>query len=99
MGEGSGDRTQEALDGNIFTGFQVDGNRAWEGESGNWDLDIDNVEMRWIDPVPQSGAYRLDTPFEKSLTISFERMTDTTIKVTIEDPQRSFDFDVTTLGG
>ena len=98
-GVGTGDRIQEALDEGILSGFRVDGERNWEGEGGEWDLDIDDVEMRWIDAVPQSGAYRLDAPFDKSVTVSFERISDTQIKVTIEGPRNSFDFNVTTLGG
>lgn len=97
-GEGSGDRTQEALDEGILTGFSVDGQRTWIGEAGEWNLDIDNVEMRWVDAVPQSGAYKLDAPFDKSVTVRFERISDTQIKVTIEGPRNSFNFNVTTLG-
>lgn len=98
-GQGGGDRVQEALDEGILSGFRVNGERSWVGEGGEWDLDIDDVEMRWIDAVPQSGAYRLDAPFDKSVTVSFERISDTQIKVTIEGPRNSFDFNVTTLGG
>ncbi len=97
-GQGSGDRLQEALEEGLLSGFQVDGERTWIGEGGEWNLDIENVEMRWIDPVPQSGAYRLDAPFDKSVTVRFERISDTQIKVTVEGPRNSFDFNVTTLG-
>lgn len=98
-GNGTGDRVQEALEEGILSGFRVDGERAWIGEAGEWNLDIDEVEMRWIDAVPQSGAYKLDAPFDKSVTVTFERVSDTQIKVTIEGPRNSFDFNVTTLGG
>jgi hypothetical protein len=98
-GDGSGDRLQEALEEGILSGFRVDGERTWIGEAGEWNLDIDNVEMRWIDAVPQSGTYKLDAPFDKSVTVRFERVSDTQIKVTIEGPRNSFDFNVTTLGG
>ncbi len=96
-GEGSGDRLQRALAGGIFEGFSVDGSRTWKGESGQWDLDIDQVEMRWVDPVPQAGTYTLDTPFDKQLIVSFERQSSTAIGVSIEGPRRSFDFKVVTL--
>lgn len=96
-GEGSGDRTQQALAGGIATGFSVDGTRNWKGEKGSWDLDIDQVEMRWIDPVPQAGTYTLDTPFDKQLSVAFERVNATKINVTVAGPKRSFDFDVLTL--
>lgn len=97
-GQGSGDRLQEALEEGLLTGFRVDGERDWQGQDGHWDLDIDQVEMRWIDPVPQSGAYRLDTPYGKSVTISFDRLSDTQIQVTVKGPRNSFDFKVNRLG-
>lgn len=97
-GQGSGDRLQEALEEGILSGFRVDGERTWVGEGGEWKLDIDGVEMRWIDAVPQSGSYRLDAPFDKSVTVSFERISDTQIEVTIAGPRNSFDFKVNTLG-
>ncbi len=96
-GVGSGDRMQAALEGGIFEGFSVDGKRRWEGESGDWDLDIDHVEMRWVDPIPQAGKYTLDTPFGKQLSLSFDRVNATTIEVTVAGPRRSFDFRVLTL--
>ena len=97
-GTGSGDRLQGALDGNILNGFTVDGFRQWEGQAGEWDLDINNVEWRWIDPVPQTGSYALTTPNNKSLSLSFERVDDDTIKVTVAGTNRSFDFNVTKAG-
>ena len=96
-GEGSGDRIQRALDDGILEGFSVDGSRSWKGESGDWALDIDEVEMRWVDPVPQAGTYTLDTPFDKTLTVSFERASSTSIQVTVAGPKKSFDFKVLTL--
>jgi len=98
-GNGTGDRTQEPLKAGILSGFSVNGERTWIGEGGEWNLDINEVEMRWVDAVPQSGTYKLDAPFDKSVTVRFERISDTQIKVTIEGPRNSFDFNVTTLGG
>jgi len=97
-GVGRGDRLQSALDGMLLEGIVVDGDRSWEGERGDWSLDIDQVEARWRDPVPQSGSYTLDTPFDKSLTLSFDRVDDARIRVTAEGPRRSFSFTVTALG-
>ncbi len=93
-GEGSGDRLQAALSGGIREGFSVNGERHWEGKEGKWDLDIDGVEMRWVDPVPQAGTYTLDTPYDKQLTLEFERASATAITVTVTGPRRSFDFEV-----
>lgn len=95
-GVGSGDRTQRTLDGGVLEGISVDGWRSWQGELGSWDLTIDNAEMRWIDPVPQSGKYTLGTPFnDKALSLSFRRIDANTIRVTVASGSRDFEFDVT----
>lgn len=93
-GMGSGDRIQRPLAEDIATGFSVDGTRRWTGARGQWDLSINHVEMRWADPVPQSGSYSLDTPFDKQLNLEFGRVDATTIKVTVSSGKRSFDFNV-----
>lgn len=97
MGTGSGDRVQRPLDEGLLSGFSVEGTRRWEGESGTWDLTIEGVEMRWVDPVPQAGRYELITPDEDVLTLSFARADGDTITVTIASEEQSYDFDVTTL--
>jgi hypothetical protein len=93
-GVGSGDRIQRPLEGGIDTGFSVDGTRHWSGKSGEWDLSINDVGMRWVDPVPESGSYSLDTPFDKQVTLTFDRVDATTIKVNVSGGNKSFDFDV-----
>jgi hypothetical protein len=98
-GTGSGDRLQRPLDEGLLSGFSVEGTRQWEGESGTWSLAIEAVEMRWVDPVPQAGRYVLTTPANKMATLSFSRVDETTIRVTIASGARSYDFDVTTLPG
>ena len=95
---GSGDRIQRALDGGLAEGFRVDGSRAWTTDRGRWDLAIDGVEMRWIDPVPQAGSYTLVTPDDKSLALSFERLDDTTVAATVSSGQRQFRFEVSSAG-
>lgn len=98
-GVGTGDRVQRPLDGDLGTGIVVDGTRTWEGESGRWELSINSVEMRWVDPVPQSGSYSLDTPFDKVITMSFARVDEDTIEVTVSSSVgRGFQFDVTRTG-
>ncbi len=97
-GHGSGERTQRPLDGDLRQGIVVAGSRTWRGESGTWTLAINDVEMRWVDPVPQAGSYSLDTPFDKSVRLTFERVDETTIQVTVKGPKNEFDFDVTSLG-
>ncbi len=97
-GVGSGDRMQTALDGEIFVGIKVDGDRSWVTESNEWLLDIDNVEARWEDPVPQSGSYILDTPFDVTVSLSFERVDEDTIAVTLSAGNDDYTFDVTQSG-
>jgi hypothetical protein len=97
IGVGTGDRVQRPLEGGVLTGISVDGPRAWEGESGRWDLAINDVEMRWVDAVPRSGSYSLDTPFDKTASMEFNQLDETTIRVTVSSGNRSFDFNVITL--
>lgn len=97
-GVGEGDRLQSLLPGGLSEGIKVDGERSWDGERGHWDLAIDGVEMRWTDPVPQAGSYTLTTPFDKTVSMSFERVDDATIRVSVAGPKRSYSFDVSKLG-
>jgi hypothetical protein len=97
-GTGSGDRLQSVLAGGLAEGIQVDGSRTWDGDRGHWDLAIDGVQMRWNDPVPQSGSYTLTTPFAKSVGMSFDRIDDDTIRVTVAGPKRDYAFTVSKLG-
>ncbi len=97
-GTGTGDRLQQALPEGLATGFQVDGSRTWTTARGQWSLEIEAVQMRWQDPVPQAGRYTLQTPFGKEVAITFTRLDDDTIRVTIAGPRRSFHFDVTRTG-
>jgi hypothetical protein len=78
-GMGSGDRLQSVLAGGLSEGIQVDGERAWDGAKGHWDLAIDAVQMRWTDPVPQAGSYTLTTPFDKTVSMAFSRVDSDTI--------------------
>lgn len=97
-GEGSGDRTQTLLPGGLSEGIEINGSRHWRGESGAWSLEIDLVQARWRDPVPQAGRYLLDTPFDKTATLSFDRVDADTIAVTVESGRRSFTFSVNAVG-
>jgi hypothetical protein len=97
-GQGSGDRVQSLLPGGLSEGVQVDGERAWEGERGRWELTIGGVQMRWTDPVPQAGTYLLATPFKKVLAMSFQRVDDDTIQVNVKGPRGGFTFDVSKAG-
>lgn len=93
-GHGEGDRTQTPLAGGVSEGIRIQGTRSWTGEKGRWDLTIDAVELAWADPVPRAGTYTLATPFDKSVSLGFERADEDTITVTVTGPKRSFSFDV-----
>lgn len=97
-GTGKGDRTQRPLAGGIEQGFRVDGHRSWDGKSGHWDLGISGVEMRWADPVPQAGTYTLSTPKGKSLSLSFDRVDENRIRVTLASGEKEFKFVVARTG-
>jgi len=96
--QGSGNRTQAALNGDISQGIVVDGSRSWQGPRGEWDLAISSVEMRWSDPVPQAGSYTLSTPFGANVSLGFSRVDGDTIRVNVSGPKRSFAFNVSKLG-
>src|SRR5262249_14656167 len=97
-GVGTADVTHGVLEGGLAEGITANGQRSWKGQSGKWDLAIEDVEMRWIDPVPQAGLYRLATPNGKSLTMSFERLDADTITVTVASGGKSFDIKVNSIG-
>ena len=98
-GKGSGDRTQSLLPGGLAEGIQVNGARWWDGDAGHWDLAIQNVQLRWADPVPQSGAYKLITPKDKTLSLAFTRVDEDTISVKVSSGSRSFSFNVSKATG
>jgi len=93
-GTGRGDRTQTALDSGLAVGMQVNGTRSWDGRHGHFDLDIDGVEMRWSDPVPQAGTYELTTPRAGTLSLNFARISANSIKVTAKSGPHEFAFTV-----
>lgn len=97
-GRGTGDRTQRALGGDIAKGIAVEGSRSWTGPAGRWDLQIEGVEARWGDPIPQAGTYRLASPKGRSLEAGFARVDDDTIRVTLASDRRSFSFTVDAAG-
>ena len=97
-GRGQGDRTQKPLAGGVSEGIQVDGSRSWTGSKGKWDLAIEGVQMRWADPVPQAGSYRLASPKGRSLVMSFSRVDEDTIAVTVKNDTKEFTFNVNSIG-
>lgn len=97
-GTGEGDITMTALPGGVTEGIAIDGSRTWTGPKGKWDLAVQGVQMRWVDPVPQAGTYRLASPKNRSLELSFARVDADTIAVTLKNDTKSFTFNVNSLG-
>jgi hypothetical protein len=91
-GTGSGDRVQEPLDGDLATGIVIDGSRSWKGAKGEWDLQIDGVEARWVDPIPQAGSYELTNPAGKVATLSFDRVDEDSIQATLATGRKEYVF-------
>jgi hypothetical protein len=94
----TGDRTQIPLDGDLSVGLQVDGTRSWYSGTETWDLAINAVQVRWVDPIPEAGQYVLTTPKGKTITLSFSRKDIDTITVVLAAKGASFPFDVTSTG-
>lgn len=79
-------------------GVRIDGDSRWDGPLGVWDLNIDGVEARGQDPVPQAGAFELVTPRDILATLSFSRIDEDTIEVRLEGPRQERIYHVTRLG-
>jgi hypothetical protein len=76
------------------SGMTIDGDRGWSGTTGAWDLTIDQVSIKWLDAVPESGSYHLMTPSGKDVSVSFLRESAMSIAVTISGPMVSHTFHV-----
>lgn len=88
------DRTQRRL-GDVGDGIVVSGTRAWSGPRGDWHVEIDDVEIRGIDPVPQDGAYVLTQPNGNEVTMTFDRLDADTIEVEVTGGRRDRTFHIT----
>lgn len=91
-GEGTGDVIQKPLGGGLKEGISVNGDRAWTGEKGKWELGIDGVEMRWADPIPQAGSYELTNPAGKTATLTFTRIDEDTIEADFQTGNKEYKF-------
>ena len=98
--EATGDRTQTLIDPvlGLLAGIVVNGDRQWTSSTGDWSLEIDDVEMRGLDPVPQAGIYTLTTPDDVVVSLTFVRIDDNTIECTLAAPNKSWVFEVTSTG-
>lgn len=94
------DRTQRFIDpaAGLAGGIEVDGERHWGGSAGDWLMQIEGVEWRGQDPVPQDGSYLLLNPEGKEIEMSFSRVDEDTIAVMIQSLRGDRIFHVTTTG-
>lgn len=76
----------------------VDGERHWQSPRGEWDMTIEGVEARSIDPVPEAGSYTVINPEGREIAMSFSRVDEDTIQVDIEGGRRPVKFQVTAAG-
>lgn len=94
------DRTQRLLDAGqgLAGGIVVDGERAWKNDRGDFTVEIDAVELRAVDPVPQAGTYRITLPSGNSTEMTFTRVDADTIEVRVDGPRRYRVFRVNSAG-
>lgn len=97
----TGDRTQRLIDRGLGLagGIEISGQRTWTSQRGKWTLDIDAVQVRGQDPVPQSGTYTLNNPEGKTLAMTFSRLDETTIEVKVSGTRKDFTFKVRSTAG
>ncbi len=96
-------RSQRTMTFSDFLGgpeapITIDGDRRWDRAGDTWELDINGVEFRLADPVPQDGSYVLTIPNGKQGTLSFERVDEDTIAVTFVSGVRQRTFHVSRAG-
>ncbi len=94
------DRTQtfRACEDAAAVCVHVEGTRQWTSPRGTWDLLIDDIEARSIDPVPESGRYEVTNPAGRVIEMGFSRLDEDTIAVDITGGRRDVTFEVTAAG-
>jgi hypothetical protein len=88
QGQSYGDSTQLTLD----AGVRINGIRSWSSEHGDYMLEMQAIDQRFADSMPQLGAYDLTTPENQALTLAFGRIDTDNIRVTIQGAQRDLSF-------
>jgi hypothetical protein len=94
------DRTQvfTSCDDAAAICVDIDGERDWTGPNGDFEMDIEGVHVRSIDPLPETGAYTLLTPQDKEIVLAFARQDEDTIRVSVSSGRNEVKFDVTSVG-
>lgn len=98
---GTGDRIESLVDvdAGLEAGIQIDGSRSWTHNDEEWGLAIDGVQMRGQDPVPQAGTYTLTFPDGRELVLTFERIDEDTIRVTLTGTRVPHTIEVSSTDG
>ena len=79
-------------------GYTLEGTRDWTSDAGEWSIDMNDLEIRLIDPVAQAGTIVLTNPAGKELTLVHERQDENTIRVTLTSGLREWVYDINALG-
>jgi hypothetical protein len=88
-GDSEGDSTQLTLE----DGVRINGLRKWRSaERGTYVLEMQAIEQRFADSVPQQGAYELTLPTKDALTFAFGRIDTDNIRVTVQGAQQDLSF-------
>jgi len=87
-GESTGDSTQITL----ADGVRINGLREWHSSRGLYSLDMQAIEQRFTDSVPELGAYALTLPSDDALILAFGRIDTDNILVTVQGAQRDLSF-------
>lgn len=87
-GESYGDSTQLTLD----DGVRMNGIRTWSSAHGGYQLEMQAIEQRFADSVPQLGAYDLTTPENDALTLAFGRIDTDNIRVIVQGAERDLSY-------
>jgi hypothetical protein len=87
-GQSTGDSTQLTFEG----GVRINGLRDWQSSRGFYSLEMQAIEQRFADSVPQLGAYQLTLPTDDALTLAFGRIDTDNIGVTVQGAQRELSF-------
>lgn len=86
----TGSRTQLASD----DAFLLDGTRDWSHDGDDWHADLDAARLRPEDPLPEEGAYGLTAPNRERAELTFERIDEETIRVTVAGKRRTRAYEV-----
>lgn len=76
----------------------IEGSREWTNPRGAWQMTIDDVHARSIDPVPEAGRYVVVNPEDRLIALEFARVDEDTIRVALSGGRRDITFDVTAAG-